>query len=338
MEEIKRYAETLRQQALAFSNALATTTQLLSQALTNNTPRASKKKPELPPFDQKHIEAWIRRTEAAFTRAEITASKEKFAHLEAIIAVDLHPSINKFFSGSATQAQYDEFVEFLRHRYGRTKQQKVQAAIEGVRRNGRNPEDLAALLDEHINDVTIEDVKKSHFMSEMPHSVRSNLADKQDTLSFHELAKAAKAYFNQDGSLRATNTHVNSIEPNEGAPTQTPAPTPSAANTEPNFTMAFDDHVAPHGEVNAISRRGHSSNNSNNGSQASRSRNPSNRGRGSANRSSSRPGTGRDSVSRNPGWCWTHNKFGKEARNCKAPCSFANNNSTQSGNSRGGRR
>ena len=333
MEEVKRYAETLRQQALAFSNSLATTTQLLSQALTNNTPRASKRKPELPPFEQKHIEAWIRRTEAAFTRAEITAPKDKFAYLEAIIAVDLHPSINKYFSGSATQEQYNEFVDFLRQRYGRTKQQKVRAAIDGVRRNGRNPEDLAALLDENIDDVTIEDIKKSHFMAEMPQSVRNNLVDKLDALSFHELAKAAKAYFNQDGSLRAANTsQVNLVEPS-----QTFAPTPPNANTASNFTTAFEDRLAPQGEVNAIGRRSISSNNNDNRHE-SRSRNPSSRRRGSVNRPLSRPNTNRDPSSRNPDWCWTHNKFGNEARNCKQPCSFANNSSVQSGNSRGGRR
>ena len=338
MDEVKRYAETLRQQALAFSNSLATTTQLLSQALTNNTPRVSKRKPELPPFDQNHIEAWIRRTEAAFTRAEITAPKEKFAHLESVITVDLHPSINKYFSGPATQAEFDEFIKFLRERYGRTKQQKVKAAIEGVRRNGRNPEDLAALLDDHIGDVTIEDIKKSHFMAEMPQSVRNNLADKQDTLSFHELAKAAKAYFNQDGSLRASNNQVNSINPNGVTLPQTSIPTPSnpnASQASPNFTTAFEDHPAPHGDINAINRRGSSNNNNR---QPSRSRNTSNRGRGSTNRSSSRPSTTRDASSQNPNWCWTHNKFGNEARNCKPPCSFANNNSSQSGNSRGGRR
>ena len=332
MEEVKRYAEALRQQAVSFSNSLATTTQLLSQALTNNTPRASKRKPELPPFDQKHIEAWIRRTEAAFTRAEITAPKDKFAYLEAIIAVDLHPSINKYFSGSATQEQYNEFVDFLRQRYGRTKQQKVRAAIDGVRRNGRNPEDLAALLDENIDDVTIEDIKKSHFMAEMPQSVRNNLVDKLDALSFHELAKAAKAYFNQDGSLRAANTQVNLVEPS-----QTFAPTPPNANTASNFTTAFEDRLAPQGEVNAIGRRSISSNNNDNRHE-SRSRNPSSRRRGSVNRPLSRPNTNRDPSSRNPDWCWTHNKFGNEARNCKQPCSFANNSSIQSGNSRGGRR
>ena len=332
MEEVKRYAETLRQQALAFSNSLATTTQLLSQALTSNTPRASKRKPELPPFDQKHIEAWVRRTEAAFTRAEITAPKDKFAHLEAIIAVDLHPSINKYFSGSATQAQYDAFIKFLRERYGRTKLQKVRAAIEGVQRKGRNPEDLAALLDEHIDDVTIEDIKKFHFMAEMPQAVQNNLADKQDNLSFHELAKAAKPYFNQDGSLRAANNQVNSVEPNGVTPSQTCAPTPSNANTPQNFTMAFGDHSEPHGDINAVSRP------SNNSRQAPRSRNPSNRGRGSTSRSTSRPNKNRDSSSWNPNWCWTHNKFGSEARNCKSPCSFSNSNTAQAGNSRGGRR
>ena len=337
MEEVKRYAETLRQQALAFSNSLATTTQLLSQALTNSAPRVSKKKPELPPFDQKHIEAWIRRTEAAFTRAEITAPKDKFAHLEAIIAVDLHPSINKYFSGPATQAQYDEFIEFLRKRYGRTKQQKVRAAIEGVRRNGRNPDDLAALLDEHIDDVSIEDIKKFHFLAEMPQSVRNNLTDKEDTLSFHELAKAAKPYFNQDGSLRAASNQVNSIDSNGATLPHAPAPIPSNSNAMSNFTTAFEDHAAMHANINAVNRRSSTSNNNNN-RQASQSRNRSNQGRGSTNRSASRPNTNRDTSSRNPNWCWTHNKFGNEARNCKAPCSFPNNNSTQSGNSRGGRR
>ena len=339
MEEVKRYAETLRQQALAFSNSLATTTQLLSQALTNNTPRASKRKPELPPFDQKHIEAWIRRTEAAFTRAEITAPKDKFAYLEAVIAVDLHPSINKYFSGSATQAQYDEFIDFLRQRYGRTKQQKVRAAIDGVRRNGRNPEDLAALLDDHIDDVTIEDIKKSHFMAEMPQSVRNILADKVDTLSFHELAKAAKAYFNQDGSLRSANTQVNLVEPNRVSLSQAFTPTQSNASMAADFTAAFEDHPAPQGDVNAIGRRSNSSNSNNNDNrQTSRPRNPSSQRRGSVNRSTGRPNTNRVPSSRNPDWCWAHNKFGNDARNCKPPCSFSNNNSAQSGNSRGGRR
>ena len=350
MEEIKQYADTLRQQALAFSNSLATTTQLLSQALST---KVSKKRPELPPFDQKNIEAWIRRAENAFTRAEITVAKDKFAFLESVISVDLHPSINAYFNGSATQAEYDDFLAFLRKRYGRTKQQKVKAAIEGVRRNGRLPIDLAAMIKEQFDDVTIEDLMKAHFMSEMPQQVRSQLSDKQDDMSVDELAIAANAHFNQDGTLRAANSTVNSVDPY-------PSPTGGAASQPVNldsYTTAFgsEDFAAPH-EVNAVNRRGNDSGNAsynsrgnssgNNGRRPGRSnsrpRYNSSRQQGSVNRSSSRPISDRNPAA-NPNYCWLHNKHGDNANFCKPPCSHPRSQAMvqqqqQSGNGRGGRR
>ena len=349
IEEIKRYADTLRQQALAFSNSLATTTQLLSQALST---KVSKKRPELPPFDPKNIEAWIRRAENAFTRADITAAKDKFAFLESVISVDLHPSINAYFNGSATQAQYDDFLAFLRKRYGRTKQQKVKAAIEGVRRNGRLPIDLAAMIKEQFDDVTIEDLMRAHFMSEMPQQVRNQLSDRQDDMSLDELAEAANAHFNQDGTLRATNSTVNSVNP---CPSLTGVATSQPVNPA-SYTTAFDseDFAGQH-EVNAINRRG---NDSGNASYNSRGSSGGNNGRrpsqsnsrprynsprqGSANRSSSRPGSDRNPAA-NPNYCWLHNKHGDNANFCKPPCSHPRSQAMvqqqqQSGNGRGGRR
>ena len=350
IEEVKRYADTLRQQALAFSNSLATTTQLLSQALST---KVSKKRPELPPFDQKNIEAWIRRAENAFTRADITAAKDKFAFLESVISVDLHPSINAYFNGSATQAEYDNFLAFLRKRYGRTKQQKVKAAIEGVRRNGRLPIDLAAMIKEQFDDVTVEDLMKSHFMSEMPQQVRNQLSDKQDDISLDELAIAANSHFNQDGTLRAASSTVNSVNPypphTGGAASQPVIPE--------SYTAAFDseDFAGPH-EVNAVHRRGNDSGNAsynsrgissgNNGSRTSRSnsrpRYNSSRQQGSANRASARPSSDRNPAA-NPEYCWLHNKHGDNANFCKPPCSHPRSRAMvqqqqQSGNGRGGRR
>ena len=344
MEEIKRYADTLRQQALSFSSALASTTELLSQALST---KVSKKRPELPPFDQKNIEAWIRRTENAFTRADIKEAKDKFAHLESVISVDLHPSINAYFSGNATQTQYDEFLAFLRKRYGRTKQQKVKAAIEGVRRGGRLPVDLAAMINEQFDDVTIDDLKKAHFMAEMPQSVRNLLADKQDSMSLDELARAADSHFNQDGSLRASNTQINAVNPT--------APSAMGSGNQPlnsgSFTPSFND-VAPaaQADINAINRRGNNnsngsgagnSNNYNNNRAGSRSRNPS-RQRGATSRSASRPSSNQNPTS-NPNYCWLHNKHGDNANYCKPPCSHPRSSAMQqqqqqSGNGRGGRR
>ena len=344
MEEIKRYADTLRQQALSFSSALASTTQLLSQALST---KVSKKRPELPPFDQKNIEAWIRRTENAFTRADVNEAKDKFAHLESVISVDLHPSINAYFSGTATQAQYDEFLAFLRKRYGRTKQQKVKAAIEGVRRGGRLPVDLAAMINEQFDDVTIDDLKKAHFMAEMPQSVRNLLADKQDSMSLDELAKAADSHFNQDGSLCASNTQINAVNPT--------APSAVGSGNQPinsgSFTPSFNDAVpAAQADINAINRSGNNnsngssarnSNNYNNNRAGSRSRNPS-RQRGATSRSASRPSSNQNATS-NPNYCWLHNKHGDNANYCKPPCSHPRSSAMQqqqqqSGNGRGGRR
>ena len=331
IEEVKSYANALRQQALAVSSSLATTTQLLSQALST---KVSKKRPELPPFDHKNIEAWIRRTENAFTRAEVEEARDKFAHLESVISVDLHPSINAFFSGSATQAQYSEFLAFLRKRYGRTKQQKVKAAIEGVRRGGRLPVDLAAMINEQFDDVTVEDLKKAHFMNEMPQAVRNLLADKQENMSFDELAESANSHFNQDGSLRASNPQVNAINPND--------PSVEDACNQPispgMFTPPFDDGTAAgHADINAINRPGNYNNNRAN----SRPRKPS-RLRGAPSCSSSRPEANRNATS-NPNYCWLHNKHGDNANYCKPPCSHPRSNAMQQqqqqpGNGRGGRR
>ena len=42
-------------------------------------PDAIRRKPEIPPFDKSHVEIWIKRTENAFIRANITSVNEKFA-------------------------------------------------------------------------------------------------------------------------------------------------------------------------------------------------------------------------------------------------------------------
>ena len=344
IEEVRRYADALRQQALAFSESLATTTQLLTTALSTNSSRVSSKKPELPPFDANNLEPWIRRTENAFLRASITDPKLKFAYLENIISVELHPTINSYFQGEATQANYDSLLAFLRERYGRTKQQKVRAAIEGVRRKGRTPSDLVALLKEQVGNITINDILTSHFLAELPQSVRSQLTDKIDTLSLEELAKAADAHFNQDGTLRASQSHVNSVaSESDTAHVGLPQPT--------SFSTPYEDDSRSTADVNYINRRAPNSNRHSNASGSgsgrgngngynSRSRNASG-ARGARNRSSSRPNPS-TSPNSNPDWCWAHNKFGNDARTCKSPCVHPKSTAAQQqqnrGNVRGGRR
>ena len=354
IEEIRRYADAMREQAIQFSQSLATTTSLLQQSLTNQSnATVHKRRPELPPWDPKNLEAWIRRVENAFIRAGITEAKEKFAHLESVISVDLHPTVNEFFNGTATQDNYNSLLAFLRSRYGRTKEQKVRAALDGVRRNNRLPTDLMALLKDQVDDVTIEDILKVHLFSELPQSVRENLTDKLDTHSSDELAKAADAYFNRDGSLRATNSrNINAVT----------APVPSAeleetSGLQPLFTPAFDDLPQSNSSVNAVysNRNNNRQPNPNNNNRGGSGNNRNSRQRSqSSNRRGGRNGNNRSQsrssqATANPNHCSFHQQWGSEARNCRAPCSFnsgSNNpnqnnsrqNNSNQGNYRGGRR
>ena len=343
-DEIRKYADQMREQALAFSKSLASTTQLLQQALVTNTARgASPKKPELPPFDSKNIEPWIRRTENAFLRAGISDPKLKFAHLESVISVELHPTVNEYFNGDATQDNFDSLLKFLRDRYGRTLEQQVQSAIQGVRRNGRLPTDLVAAFDDQMGKVTLDDIKKEHLLNELPGTIRTQLAGRLKKLNYKELAVAADEYFNRDGTLRSNNNNnsVNNVNlnPPSTAPTTAHRPSAQLPDNSSSFTTAFIEEFDANTDVNAINRPRKSgfSNNGNtyNGHPRTPSSQRGNRG-GHRNRSQSRPRSSSRGPGQNPSFCWYHNKHGREAKNCQQPCSFVSNNSQQ-GNARGGR-
>ena len=345
----------MREQATQFSQSLASTTQLLQQSLTIQSKVAPhKRRPELPPWDPKNLEAWIRRVENAFIRAGITEAKDKFAHLESVISVDLHPTINQFFNGTASKENFDSLLAFLRERYGRSKEQKVKAVLGGVRRNGRLPTDLMALLKDQVDDVTIEDILKVHLFSELPQSVRENLSDKLEALSSDELSKAADAFFNRDGTLRASNNRsVNAVDTNAPVTERE-----DSAVRQPLFTPVFDETLQNSSEINAVydNRNNNQSSNNGNSSRASydsnrkdRQRTQSGNRRGDRSESSRVQPRPNSKASVNPDHCFFHRKWGAEARNCRAPCSFntgsggsnhhnSRNPNSVPGNYRGGRR
>ena len=214
------------------------------------------------------------------------------------------------------------------------------------------PLDLAAVILEQTEGVTIDDIRKAHLLAELPQQVRSSISNRQDQLDFMGLAKAANEYFDRDGGLKATNS-INSINAvDTTAPTSEEASYPSATSNfgdgSSSFTAPFEEHNA----VNAVNRRTPSgSNNSNsrgngsysgsrnNGNTNNRARAHSQHGRGSANRSTSRPNRSSSRPrNENPAYCWYHNHYGDKATNCQQPCAYTSNNNSRSGNGRGGRR
>ena len=113
--------------------ALSSRQQQEPRPLTLTT--APKKKPELPPFDRKNILIWIRRVEAAYQRVGVVESKDKFAWLESMFQVGLNPTIDKYMYGTNTDADWTEFLQYLRDEYGPTARQKAQKLMSEVQRH-----------------------------------------------------------------------------------------------------------------------------------------------------------------------------------------------------------
>ena len=105
----------------------------VTAALANHTRQVQAlRRPELPALDKKNITVWIRRVNGAYTRANITAPKDKFAFLETKFNIDADPKINEFLEGT-TEQQWTDFLAF----YGRSKEQEVYSILNGTPRDGR---------------------------------------------------------------------------------------------------------------------------------------------------------------------------------------------------------
>ena len=192
-------------------------------------PDAIRRKPEVPNFDKNHIEIWIKRTENAYIRANITSTQEKFAFLENKFPVNFDPKVDEFLYGDATLANWTSFLDYLRAEYGPTKQQRASIFLDGLKRDGRRPSQYAAALGDKTKDVTVDEIKKEMLLREMPVDVRRMLQERIETVSFKDAAKIADSYFDAEGRPR----HVTTPSINKVTTTSAPSPTV--------FTEPFSD-------------------------------------------------------------------------------------------------
>ena len=305
--------------ALSFGSNMATSAQLAAirdqlrdeiraelrveaAASAATIPDAIRRKPEIPPFDKKHIDIWIRRTENAFIRALCNSPREKFAFLETKFPVDFNPRINEYLWGEATQAKWNEFLAYLRSEYGSTKQQQAAVILDGLKRDGRKPSQYAALLDERTKNVTLDDIKKEMLIREMPTDVQRMLQERIEGLTFKDAAQVADAYFDQEGKPRHTikSTTVNAV----------------LENTEPSHLSSDDPY-----DVNAINRRFQNQKFSGQPNSQRNTRTWTQKG-GHPRPTNSQPTPQPKQVPKvaDPTLCIYHNQFGDKARNCNVTC------------------
>ena len=248
----------------------------------------SKRKPDLPDFDVRNIDIWIKRVESAYVRANVTEAKEKFAHLEAKISIDVDPKINEYLYGEANDDNWSSFLSYLRQRYGRSKRQQAATILDGVSREGRRPSQLLSIIKERSANISIDDLHKEMILRELPAEIQRTITDKIDTLSAQEVAELADKHFDKEGKLLIQPTpNTSSVSFTPAFPVELPAEVATPANA---------------GEINAATRP-HRQPSANRGSRGG------NRG-GSSNRGK----PAKHSI------CHFHERFGEKAFRCQAPC------------------
>ena len=283
------------------------------------------RKPDLPPFDKANIDVWIRRVENAFTRAAIISVKDKFAFLESKIGADADPKITEYFCTSPlTNDTWDEFVAYLKKRYGRTKRQQVQSLISGTEFDGLQPSAVVSLMKEKAGSITIDDIIKEHVYRRLPVDLQRQLAQEADTMTAGEFSELADSFYDRDGRpLHAsTSTSVNAIGGGVSASINPNASSSSSSSTA-SFTAAFSQGET--NDINAVRARqgqkqryNNNNNNNNNNNRPSSNNNNNNSGRNNNNNDRySKPNVPKIQPN---GLCRSHDKFGDDAYTCASGC------------------
>ena len=326
LEESSRQMEQQQQTINQLSTAFSTLT-----TTTASTP--SRKKPDMPPFDQQNVLIWLKRLQAAYDRANVTLAKDKFAYLESTFDITFNPIINNFlFNSNNTDDDWKEFVEYMKKEYGPTRRQKARKLIGDLPRNGMKPSQFMAQLEEEVREVTLDDVKKEHLLKSIPPRIREILGKAVEEKTAKEVATLADQYFDSQGRpLEKSATSISHIDCQQ----------PSSASSSPSpFTSAFDDSNT---DVNFVKKPNFKSRQR----SQSRPRFNSNGRQGNnapaattASSSSSSSSSSRQQQGSN-GLCRFHRLFGENATKCVSDCprhsSFISKQKQQ-GNATGGRR
>ena len=288
-----------------------------TQALTAAQSRA--KKPELPPFDKKNVELWVKRVEAAYQRANVITPKDKFAYLEPKFPVDFNVKINDFLFGVASEERWTDFLTYLKEEYGKSKRQQTAVLLSTHTRSGLKPTQFLINLKDKTKKVTLDDIHKEILIKSLPSDIQHALVDKFEDMTADEAASAADKYFDNDGRPLSTSSSASSVN--------TVQPQPDQLEESPHFTAAFSDEEA---EVNFVSKRQFSKSSKSGNNNNSNFRQKPRQGFSSSSSGSSMPSrpnfastrqkSGFSAAIRPNGLCGFHDSFKDDAQTCLQGC------------------
>ena len=304
----------------------------------------SLRKPDLPAFDRKNVDIWIKRVEAAYARVNCSSPALKFAHLESKFAVNEDPIVDGYLFGEATDATWTAFLDYLRKRHGPTTKDRALSVLNGTPREGRTPSQLVAVMLDKAGSVSLDDILKEQLLKQLPQDVLKQIVDRVDGLTCEETAKLADSWFDKDGKplLTSNASTINNVDNAAPGPanrqdasssfpsTSSSASAAASASFSPNL-----DQDDPDTDINAIRfRQGQKQTFNVNNREAGRGRGrgrgaPNSGGRYNANSGANNSNTnsyGNSSSYQSSGGgakkqvCRFHVKWGDKAENCTDWC------------------
>ena len=332
LQESRRQLDAAQQSVADLTSAFR---EMSTQPRPLTVSTAPKKKPDLPQFDSKNILVWIRRVEAAYARVSIVEPKDKFSWLESVFPVKQDPQIDAYMYGTNTVQEWNDFIEYLKFRYGPTVRQKAQKLMTEVPRHDMTPTQYLLQLTEDSKDVTVDQIRREHLIKTIPPRIREIMGKQVENMTATDVAKMADAYFDRQGRpLEKNATPVNQVASAPPLP-----PSTASSSSSSSFTQAFseDEETNVNFVRNGANNRGFDRNRSRGRSGRSNSRPPPH---GFFKSSSANQSQGQSKPEFPKGTCNWHRRFGEKSLKCATDCprykAFVASQSQ--GNGQGGRR
>ena len=332
IEELRANAAAAIEAANAATQALVAATGLVTQQ-SQQQQQVRVRKPELPDFDSRNVEIWIKRVQAAYDRAGITQAKDKFAFLETKFAVGANPSVDEFLYGPANDETWNSFLAYIRSEYGRTVRQEAQYIRGQFSRDGRRPTQMLAHIKDKVKRVSVDDILKEIIVSSLPSDVQQMIQERVKDLSADQTASLADKYFDQEGKpLHSRPSSIHSVDSSQqdvrddddeeadvnaiGGKRGNFRPRSRNSNNNNNnarFTKPFFDNGQPQ-------------RNNNNNRQSNRGllnpRSSFNGAQSAAPSNSSSTSNAAASSSKTPILCMSHQRYGDKTYSCQQGCSL----------------
>ena len=331
IEELRASAAAAVEAANAATAALVAASGLITQQSSQQAQQTRTRKPDLPEFDRKNVEIWIKRVQSAYDRAGIVLPRDKFAFLESKFAVGSNPSIDAYLYGPATEEAWASFISYLTNEYGRTVRQEAQYIRGQFSRDGRRPTQMLAHIKDKVRRVTVDDILKEIIISSLPADVQQMVTERVKDLTAEQTASVADNYFDQEGrplhSRAPTIQHINTPLPEDNQEEEEECMEINAIRGRRGGRGGFRGGSRGNFSNNNHSSRpfhnngnGRNNNNSNRGLYNPRSNLTGGQQRAPPNTSSTSNASASSNTPKAIVLCHNHQRFGDKTYNCHEGC------------------